>query len=57
VHKGAVVENSIVMQNGIVGENGSLTNGILDKEVEIRPMQHLRGAEELPFLALKRKVI
>ncbi|WP_276352016.1 glucose-1-phosphate adenylyltransferase subunit GlgD [Cohnella caldifontis] len=57
VRKGAVVENCIVMQNGVVGENGSLTNCILDKEVEIRPMQHLRGAEEMPFLAVKRKVI
>jgi glucose-1-phosphate adenylyltransferase len=57
VHKGAVVRNSIVMQNGIVGENGSLENCILDKEVEIRPLQQLRGAADLPFLAVKRKVI
>lgn len=57
VNKGAVVRNSIVMQNGIVGENGSLENCILDKEVEIRPLQQLRGAEDLPFLAVKRKVI
>lgn len=57
IHKGAVVRNSIVMQNGIVGQNGTLENCILDKEVEIRPLQHLRGAEDLPFLAVKRKVI
>ncbi|MFC5403982.1 glucose-1-phosphate adenylyltransferase subunit GlgD [Cohnella soli] len=57
VAKGAIVRNSIVMQNGIVGEDGSLENCILDKEVEIRPMQQLKGSIELPFIALKRKVI
>ncbi|MFC5701108.1 glucose-1-phosphate adenylyltransferase subunit GlgD [Cohnella faecalis] len=57
VHKGAVVRNSIVMQNGVIGENGSLENCILDKEVEIRPLQQLRGAEDMPFMAVKRKVI
>jgi glucose-1-phosphate adenylyltransferase len=57
VGKGAIVRNSIVMQNGIIGENGSLENCILDKEVEIRAMQHLRGARDMPFLAVKRKII
>ncbi|RED61714.1 glucose-1-phosphate adenylyltransferase subunit GlgD [Cohnella lupini] len=57
VAKGAVVRNSIVMQNGIIGEDGSLENCILDKEVEIRAMQQLRGSAEMPFIALKRKVI
>lgn len=57
VAKWAVVRNSIVMQNGIIRENGSLENCILDKEVEIRPMQQLRGAPDMPFLAVKRKII
>lgn len=57
IAKGAVVRNSIVMQNGVVGLNGSLENCILDKEVEIRAMQQLRGSTEMPFIALKRKVI
>ncbi|WP_256757118.1 glucose-1-phosphate adenylyltransferase subunit GlgD [Cohnella sp. WQ 127256] len=57
VASGAVVRNSIVMQNGIIGVNGSLENCILDKEVEIRAMQQLRGSTEMPFIALKRKVI
>ncbi|WP_211093633.1 glucose-1-phosphate adenylyltransferase subunit GlgD [Cohnella fermenti] len=57
VRKGAVVRNSIVMQNGIIGENGRLENCILDKEVEIRPQQQLRGTSEMPFMALKRNVI
>jgi glucose-1-phosphate adenylyltransferase len=57
VAKGAVVRNSIVMQNGVIGENGSLENCILDKEVEIRALQQLRGSTDVPFIALKRKVI
>jgi len=57
VEKGAVVRGSIVMQNGVIGENVSLENGILDKEVEIKPRQLLRGSEESPFMAIKRKVI
>jgi glucose-1-phosphate adenylyltransferase len=57
VGKGAVVRNSIVMQNGVIGEGGSLENCILDKEVEIRALQQLKGSAEMPFIALKRKVI
>ncbi|KIL34349.1 glucose-1-phosphate adenylyltransferase [Cohnella kolymensis] len=57
VARGAVVRNSIVMQNGIIRENGSLDNCILDKEVEIRPMQQLMGSPDMPFLAVKRKII
>lgn len=57
VRKGAVVRGSIVMQNGIIGESGLLENCILDKEVEIRPLQRLRGCSDMPFLAMKRNVI
>lgn len=57
VARGAVVRNSIIMQNGIIGENGVLDNCILDKEVEIRADQQLKGAADMPFLAVKRKVI
>lgn len=57
VAKGAVVRNSIVMQNGVIGQDGTLENCILDKEVEIRPSQQLRGATDMPFVAVKRKVI
>ncbi|MFC4599239.1 glucose-1-phosphate adenylyltransferase subunit GlgD [Cohnella hongkongensis] len=57
VARGAVVRNSIVMQNGVIGANGELDHCILDKEVEIRPQMQLKGSSEVPFLALKRKVI
>jgi glucose-1-phosphate adenylyltransferase len=57
VGKEAVVRNSIVMQNGVIVKNSSLENCILDKEVEIRALQQLKGSTEMPFIALKRKVI
>jgi glucose-1-phosphate adenylyltransferase len=57
VRKGAAVRGSIVMQNGVIGENGALENCILDKEVEIRPQQQLRGTADVPYLAVKRYVI
>ncbi|WEK55561.1 MAG: glucose-1-phosphate adenylyltransferase subunit GlgD [Candidatus Cohnella colombiensis] len=57
VGKGAVIRNSIVMQNGIIGKYGTLDNCILDKEVEIRSEQQIRGAVDQPFIAVKRKVI
>jgi glucose-1-phosphate adenylyltransferase len=57
VGKEAIVRNSIVMQNGVIGKNSLLENCILDKEVEIRALQQLKGSSEMPFIALKRKVI
>ncbi|RAP78691.1 glucose-1-phosphate adenylyltransferase subunit GlgD [Paenibacillus montanisoli] len=57
VHKGAVVRNSIVMQNGIIGEHSFVDHVILDKDVTVEQGRELRGAEVSPFLAVKRKVI
>ncbi|GAB2718285.1 glucose-1-phosphate adenylyltransferase subunit GlgD [Paenibacillus thermoaerophilus] len=57
VRKGAVVRNSIVMQNGDIREKVSVENAILDKEVLIRSNRMLRGEEEAPFIAVKRKII
>lgn len=57
IREGAVVSNCIIMQNGIVGANGSLENCILDKEVNIRPQQGLKGSADTPFVASKRNVI
>jgi glucose-1-phosphate adenylyltransferase len=57
VRKGAVVRNSIVMQNGVIGEYGDIDRVILDKDVTIAPGRELRGAELSPFLAIKRKAI
>lgn len=57
VRPGAVISNCIVMQNGVIGENSSLENCILDKEVEVRPFKGLKGSPDTPFVALKRNVI
>ncbi|WP_181438626.1 glucose-1-phosphate adenylyltransferase subunit GlgD [Paenibacillus sambharensis] len=57
VGKGAVVRNSIVMQNGIVGPDSTLEHVVLDKEVVIEPGRDIRGVEASPYLAVKRKVI
>lgn len=57
VGKGAVIRNSIVMQNGIIGAGTALDRVILDKESHVEPGRDIRGAEGLPFLAGKRKTI
>lgn len=57
VAKGAVVRNSIVMQNGTIGENSTLEHVILDKDVRIEAGSEIRGASSLPYIAGKRKVI
>lgn len=57
VQKGAIVKNSIIMQNGIIGEDSFVQYSILDKDVQVDADRDIRGAESAPFLAGKRKVI
>jgi len=57
VQKGAVVRNSIVMQNGVIGAGSMLQHSILDKDVIIADDRDVRGAESSPYLVGKRKVI
>ncbi|MBO7744945.1 glucose-1-phosphate adenylyltransferase subunit GlgD [Paenibacillus sp. MWE-103] len=57
VRKGAVVRNSIVMQNGVIGESSSVNHAILDKDVTVERSRELYGAEASPFIAMKRRVI
>ena len=49
VERGAVVKNSIVMQNTVLGENCSLNCIITDKNVVIRDRKNLSGSENHPF--------
>ena len=49
VARGAVVKNSIVMQNTVLGENSSLNCIIADKNVTIRDRKVLSGSENHPF--------
>lgn len=57
VRRGAVVKDSIVMQNGTIGEGSFIQYSILDKDVTVKRESDVRGAEGSPFLAGKRKVI
>ncbi len=57
VQKGAIVKDSIVMQNGIIGKDSLVQYSILDKDVQVGADRDIRGANESPFLAGKRKVI
>ncbi|XEC92881.1 glucose-1-phosphate adenylyltransferase subunit GlgD [Paenibacillus tarimensis] len=57
VRKGAVVRNSIIMQNGEIGIGSAIDHVILDKEVCIEAGRDIRGVTDSPFIAVKRKVI
>ena len=50
VEKGAVVRNSIIMQDNIIGANTTLDCVITDKNVVIGNRRTLSGCEKLPFL-------
>ncbi len=49
VSKGAVVRNSILMQDNIIGQNTSLDCVITDKNVVIRDKKTLGGCATLPY--------
>ena len=53
VGKGAVVRNSIIMQDNIIGENTSLDCVITDKNVVISDSKTLCGCSELPYFIQK----
>ncbi|MBR5192126.1 MAG: glucose-1-phosphate adenylyltransferase subunit GlgD [Clostridia bacterium] len=57
VARGAVVKNSIVMQNSVIGENASLNCIIVDKAVVIRDKRNLSGSENHPFYIGKGTMI
>ena len=53
VEKGAVVRNSIIMQDNIIGANTSLDCVITDKNVVISDRKTLSGCKELPYFIQK----
>ncbi len=57
VEKGAVVKNSIVMQDGFVAQNVTLNCVVADKSVVITPNKTLSGAETYPIYIGKEIVI
>ncbi len=57
IAKGAVVKNSIIMQDTFVGENAQLNCVITDKNAVIKPGKTLSGAENFPVFVGKGIVI
>ena len=49
VARGAVVKNSIIMQNTVLGENSTINCIIADKNVTVRDRRVLSGSENHPF--------
>ena len=57
VEKGAVIKNSIIMQNTVVRKNSLLSCVITDKDVEITEDKILAGSESMPFIINKGKTV
>lgn len=57
VARGAVVENSIVMQGAIICEDTSLNCAVLDKDVVVKTGRTLSGAEDYPLFIGKGSVV
>jgi glucose-1-phosphate adenylyltransferase len=57
VEKGAVVKNSIIMQDGMIAKNTSVNYVIADKSVVITPNKTLSGAENYQLYIGKEIVI
>lgn len=53
VERGAVVENCILMQDNVIGENAKINCVITDKNVVIRDRRTLSGCEALPYFVQK----
>lgn len=57
VEEGAVVKNSIVMENGVIGKNSSLKYAITDKEVTISENREIAGFSTYPIVIVKGKTV
>lgn len=57
VKKGCRVENSILMQDTVVGENIVLNKVITDKNVQIKHKNELCGSDEFPIYVKKNGVL
>lgn len=57
IEEGAVVRNSIVMENGVVGKNSSLQYAITDKDVTISDDRNISGFITYPIVIVKGKKV
>ena len=49
IAEGAVVKNSIIMQDCYISANAKINCAILDKDVVVKPARELSGAETYPL--------
>lgn len=57
VEKGATVQNSVVMERGIISEKASIRYTITDKNVIVQPERHLSGYSSYPIVIVKDKIV
>lgn len=57
VEQGAVIKNSIIMENGVVGMNSKVSYTITDKDVTIRENKEISGYESYPVVIVKGKTV
>jgi len=57
VGRNAVIKNSIIMQNTVIGEDARLEYVICDKNQDIQPEAVLTGTEENPLCVTKRELV
>ena len=57
IKKGAVVKNSILMQDTVVEENAKVEYVITDKNVTVTPGQEVRGTDIYPVFVAKHKTV
>lgn len=57
IEKGAVIRNSIIMQNGTIKKNAEIDSIIMDKGVVITENKTLKGDKRIPLVIDKRKTI
>lgn len=57
VAKGAVIKNSIVMENSSIGSNSMLIYAITDKNVTIRENKNMSGYATYPIVIVKDKTV
>jgi glucose-1-phosphate adenylyltransferase len=57
VAKGAIIRNSIIMQDSVIGANASLNCVITDKNVVITDRRQLCGCEDLPYFIQKGRML
>lgn len=57
IEKGAIVRNSIVMQDNVIGKGAQLNAVITDKNVVVRDRRVLSGTEDFPFFIPKGSMV